>query len=196
LKNNLEIFHENQLTDLHIDRVERNDSGLYTCIVYNRFYNNQITNGSSTIEVIVQSRPIIETTYSKIAAEIDQSIILTCRVFGEPKANIIWKFNEQIIQCDEIKNEICYLRFSKITKKDFGAYQCIAENLLGKEEWTYYIVSRGKNRFIIIRKKEFAFFLKVNQKHQRIFLYQKSHHLHLKFNFLHHLMVEVDLNNF
>jgi len=142
-KNNSEIFHNNQLTDLRIDRVERNDSGLYTCIAYNRFYNNQTINGSSTIEVIVQSRPIIETTHSKIAAEIGQSVILTCRVFGEPKANIIWKFNEQILPCDEIINDICYLKFSKITKNDFGAYQCIAENFLGKEEWTYYIVSRG-----------------------------------------------------
>jgi hypothetical protein len=137
------------LNDLRIDRVERNDTGLYTCTEYNRFHNNQITNGSSTIELIVQSRPIIETTHSKIAAEVGQSIILTCRVIGQPKASIIWKYNNQIIQCDEIINDICYLRFSKITKKDFGAYQCIAENLLGKEEWTYYIVSRGMNLFIL-----------------------------------------------
>jgi hypothetical protein len=139
----LEIFRENPTKDLHIDRVERNDSDLYTCLGYNRFHNNQINNGSSTIELIVQTRPIIETTHSKIAAEIGQSITLTCRVIGQPKASIIWKYNEQIIQCDEIINDVCYLRFSRISKKDFGAYQCIAENLLGKEEWTYQIVSRG-----------------------------------------------------
>jgi hypothetical protein len=147
-KNNSEISPVNQLNDFRIDRVERNDSGLYTCIAYNRFHNNQINNGSRTIELIVQSRPIIETTYSKIAAEIGQSIVLTCRVIGQPKANIIWKYHDQILQCDEIVNDICYLRFSKITKKDFGMYQCIAENLLGKEEWTYYIVSRGNQQFI------------------------------------------------
>lgn len=135
--------------DLRIDQVERNDSGLYKCTVYNRFYNNQTTNGSSTIELIVQSRPIIETTYSKIATEIGQSITLTCRVIGQPKPNIIWKYDEKIIPCDEIINDTCYLRFTKITKKDFGAYRCIAENLLGAEEWTYTIVSRGTNQFLI-----------------------------------------------
>jgi roundabout axon guidance receptor 1 len=145
LKNGYEIFRENQLSDLRIDRVERNDSGLYTCMMYNRFYNNQTTNGSNTIELIVQSRPIIETTYSKIAAEIDQPITLTCRVSGQPKPNIIWKYNERIIPCDEIGDDICHLRFAKITNQDFGTYRCIAENLLGKEEWIYTIVSRGKN---------------------------------------------------
>lgn len=113
-------------------------------MAYNRFYNNQTSNGSNTIEVIVQSRPIIETTYSKLAAEIDQSLVLTCRVIGQPKAKIIWKFNDEILQCDDIQNDICYLKFMKIRKKDFGTYLCIAENILGKEEWPYQIVSRGK----------------------------------------------------
>jgi hypothetical protein len=113
-------------------------------MIYNRLQNNLTKNGSSTIELIVQSRPILETTYSKIAAEIGQTITLTCRVSGEPKANIIWKRNEQIIQCDDRLDEKCQLHLFKITNKDFGAYRCIAENLLGKEEWTYTIVSRGK----------------------------------------------------
>jgi hypothetical protein len=172
MKNNSQIMRENQLANLRIERVERNDSGLYTCVVYNRFYNNQTSNGSSTIELIVQSRPIIETTVSKLAAEIGQSLALTCRVIGQPKPNIIWKYNERIIQCDEIVNDICYLRFSKIAKKDFGAYQCIAENLLGKEEWTYQIVSRGNNYLLLYNFKQRNFFLKVNRKHQRISLYQ------------------------
>jgi len=113
-------------------------------MIYNRLQNNSIRNGSSTIEVIVQSRPILETTYSKIAAEIGQTITLTCRVSGEPKPKIFWKRNEEIINCNEMSDEKCYLRLVKITNKDFGSYRCIAENLLGKEEWTYTIVSRGK----------------------------------------------------
>jgi hypothetical protein len=40
----------------------------------------------------------------------------------------------------------CYLKLFHITNKDFGSYRCIAENLLGKEEWTYTIVSRGKKK--------------------------------------------------
>ena len=66
--------------------------------------------------------------------------------------------NERFIQCDEIVNDVCYLRFEKITKKDFGTYQCIAENLLGKEEWTYHIVSRGNNSlFYKVINKELSF---------------------------------------
>ena len=143
-KNGYEIFRQNQLSDLRIDRVERNDSGQYTCVVYNRLQNNTTRNGSSTMELIVQSRPILETTYSKIAAEIGQTITLTCRVSGQPRPNLIWKRNEQTIPCDEVVDDKCYLRFMKITEKDFGSYRCIAENLLGKEEWTYTIVSRGR----------------------------------------------------
>ena len=50
LKMVYEIFRQNQLSDLRIDHVERNDSGLYTCMVYNRLQNNLTKNGSSTIE--------------------------------------------------------------------------------------------------------------------------------------------------
>ncbi|CAF0851701.1 unnamed protein product [Adineta ricciae] len=141
-KNGYEIFRQNQLSALQIDHVERNDSGLYTCVVYNRLQDNSTQNGSSMIEVIVQSRPILETTYSKIAAEIGQSVTLTCRVSGEPKPKILWKRNEQNLDCDELIDEKCYLKLTKVANKDFGSYKCIAENLLGKEEWTYTIVSR------------------------------------------------------
>ena len=47
-------------------------------------------------------------------------------------------------------------------KERFGAYQCIAENLLGKEEWTYQIVSRGNNNLFCIILNNENFFLKVN----------------------------------
>lgn len=153
LKNRTEIFRDYQLSDLHLTQVERNHSGLYTCVVFNRFYNNYTSNSSNTIELTVQSRPIIETTYSKIAAEVGQSIMLTCRVIGQPRPAIVWKFNEQIIACNEITNDICYLHFPKITTKDFGTYRCIAENFLGQEEWSYTIVARGKNLFRIKNKK-------------------------------------------
>jgi hypothetical protein len=118
-------------------------------MIYNRLQNNSIRNGSSTIELIVQSRPILETTYSKIAAEIGQTVTLTCRVSGEPKANIFWNRNEQILNCNEIIDDKCYLKLFQITNKDFGSYRCIAENLLGREEWTYTIVSRGKKNILL-----------------------------------------------
>lgn len=143
-KNGYEIFRQNQLSDLRIDHVERNDSGLYTCTIFNRFKDNSTRNGSSTMELIVQSRPILETTISKMAAEVGQSITLTCRVSGQPKPQISWKRNEQMIPCDEIIDDKCHLRLMKMSEKDFGSYRCIAENLLGREEWTYTIVSRGK----------------------------------------------------
>ena len=144
-KNGYEIFRQNQLSDLRIVYAQRNDSGLYTCMIYNRLQNNSIRNGSSTIELIVQSRPILETTFSKIAAEIEQTITLTCRVSGKPNPKIFWERNERVINCDQIVDGICYLKLSQITKKDFGSYRCMAENLLGKEEWTFTIVSRGKS---------------------------------------------------
>jgi hypothetical protein len=148
-KNGYEIFRQNQLSDLRIDHVERNDTGLYTCVVYNRLQNNTTRNGSTTIELIVQSRPIIETTVSKMAAEMSQSLTLTCRVSGQPKPKISWKRHEQIIECDEIIDDKCHLRLLKVTEKDFGSYRCLAENLLGTEEWTYTIVSRGNQRTLL-----------------------------------------------
>ena len=144
LKNQTQLLRQTQLTDLRLERVERNDSGLYTCLAFTRFHNNITSNGSSTIEVIVQSRPVIETTYSKLAAEIDQAVTLTCRVSGQPMPNIYWKFQERIISCDEITDDVCYLRLSRMKQTDFGSYRCIAENLLGREEWIYTIVSRGE----------------------------------------------------
>ena len=143
-KNGYEIFRQNQLSDLRIDHVERNDSGVYSCTVYNRLQDNTTRNGSAKIDLLVQSRPVLETTYSKLAAEVGQDIVLTCRVSGQPKPKINWLRNDQRIDCDEILDDKCNLRLSKMTERDFGAYRCIAENLLGREEWTYTIVSRGK----------------------------------------------------
>ena len=114
-------------------------------MAFNRFHNNITSNGSSAIELIVQSRPVIETTYSKLAAEIDQAVTLACRVSGQPMPNIYWKLQERIISCDEITDETCYLRLPRMRPTDFGSYRCIAENLLGREEWVYTIVSRGEN---------------------------------------------------
>lgn len=144
-KNQTQLLRQTQLTDLRLERVERNDSGLYTCMAFNRFHNNITSNGSSAIELIVQSRPVIETTYSKLAAEIDQAVTLTCRVSGQPMPNIYWKFQERILSCEDINDEICYLRLPRMKPTDFGSYRCIAENPLGREEWVYTIVSRGEN---------------------------------------------------
>lgn len=144
-KNGYEIFRQNQLSDLRIDQVERNDSGLYSCVVFNRFEDNSTRNGSATIDLLVQTRPVLETTYSKLAAEIGQSLTLTCRVSGQPRPKISWLRDHQFIECDEIVDDKCYLRLVKMAEKDFGAYRCVAENILGREEWTYTIVSRGKN---------------------------------------------------
>lgn len=144
MKNGSIILQHHALIDLHLPRIERNHSGIYTCLIFNRFHNNRTGNGSNTIELIVQTRPIIETTHSKIATEIGQAVTLICRVSGQPMPIIYWMHQEKVIPCDEIKNGTCSLTFSNIQRYQFGSYQCIAENLLGKEEWTYTIVSRGK----------------------------------------------------
>lgn len=143
-KNNKEILSENRTNSLIIDSVERNHSGVYTCSAFNRFFNNQISNGSTTIEVIVQTRPIIETTFSKIATEIGQSLTIFCRVSGQPMPRVFWKSEHTILPCDRMENGLCSLHFSKIEFSNFGSYRCIAENILGIEEWTLTVVSRGK----------------------------------------------------
>lgn len=152
LRNQSEILHQNStIVDLNIERVERNHSGIYTCLAFNRFHNNRTSNGSNDIELIVQSRPIIETTHSKLATELGQSLTLNCRVTGQPMPNIFWRSSEKIISChDKMNNGICSLHFSKITSTDFGSYRCIAENLLGREEWVYTIVSRGKRKIFFL----------------------------------------------
>lgn len=146
MKNSTIILQENGLVDLHLPRVERNDSGVYTCLIYNRFHTNRTGNGSKTIELIVQTRPIIETTHSKIATEIGQAVTLICRVSGQPMPIIYWMYHDKVIPCDEIKNGSCHLKFVDIQSKQFGSYRCIAENLLGREEWIYSIVLRGKTK--------------------------------------------------
>jgi hypothetical protein len=143
LKNNIELIRRHHLTDLRLERVERNDSGHYTCMVFNRFYTNVTSNGSTSTELIVQTRPILETTHSKFAAEIGQSVTLICRASGEPQPTIVWKYDEKILSCTEIINGTCYLRLPNIQSIDFGVYCCLAENLLGREEWLYTIVVRG-----------------------------------------------------
>ena len=148
LKNKYEIARQNQTTEMTLEHVERNHSAIYTCLAFNRFDNNQINNGSTTIELVVQTRPIIETTYSKIATELGQSLMVHCRFTAYPSPRVFWKFQEKVLECHQLENELCSLQFSKITSADFGSYQCVAENLLGREEWTFTIVSRGSDSSI------------------------------------------------
>ena len=144
-RNGSTVLRQEHLAHLHIEHAQLGDSGFYTCTVHNRFHNNLTSDGSSVIELIVQNRPIIETTYSKLAGEIGQTIALVCRASGRPKPDIVWKRHDRTIPCSEMRDDRCYLEIFNMTAADFGLYRCVAENLLGREEWIYTVVSRGES---------------------------------------------------
>ncbi|XP_072157990.1 lachesin isoform X2 [Bemisia tabaci] len=132
-------FHENE--NLLLQNVHRTDMGMYLCIA---------SNGvppivSKRFFVQVHFHPVIKVTNQLIVAPVGKDVFLQCYVETSPKAMYSWfkdtgeklmpsiKYTILETQLNDY-SLVMNLTIRNMERKDFGSYQCIAVNALGKAE--------------------------------------------------------------
>ncbi|VVC34321.1 Hypothetical protein CINCED_3A013515 [Cinara cedri] len=139
---------------LTINRFVENDAGKYSCKLYNQ--NNPKELGQKSFQVVL--KPYLK--LPKTATFLDgDKIEIECNVFGVPKPEISWKFeNNTILTGDNVyfmpnKRNItnAILVLDPITMKNRGNFYCI-----GKNDFVWEPVMSGPS-YVRIKDKMAAF---------------------------------------
>lgn len=132
-------------TSLHIRNARLGDSGNYECnlIFYNLKSKTLGVSETAIYDVIVISPPKRMNTYNDlVAAPKGQNVTIQCNVQGMSPFDVKWSkidgnFTKNVVIREENKTaHIYYIRqknitFTKLSERDTGQYQCVANNLGG-----------------------------------------------------------------
>lgn len=115
---------------LVVNRVNVNDSGIYTC----RASNSEDTlDASATVTVSVP--PYFTTKPQNVYAKETQDVDFSCLVDGKPLPIVTWlKNGEVIVPSDYFTIDQAKLKIYGLVQLDQGAYQCLAENEAGSAQ--------------------------------------------------------------
>lgn len=92
----------------------------------------------------------------------EDQLVLDCRVRGNPRPEISWMKDTDMITNDEKYQQFdqgdgyCKLIVRSPTEKDSGAYICKAENAVGTDKMSHVVEFKGRERFIL--EKAHGFF--------------------------------------
>ncbi|XP_068215931.1 lachesin-like [Palaemon carinicauda] len=112
---------------LHVENVSPEDKGYYVCQVNMEPVINQV----GYVQVVVPPRFVDEeSSQSHVTVQEDNDVRLTCRAEGIPKPKIHWKREDEkpLSVKGPQNNDSEELVLNKVTRKDMGAYLCIASN--------------------------------------------------------------------
>ncbi|OWF48337.1 inactive tyrosine-protein kinase 7-like [Mizuhopecten yessoensis] len=115
---------------LHFYKVQRSDSGLYTC----QAYNDKQGAIDVTINIDVVERPRFQVQPKNATVFEGQSAMLHCVASGDPPPMIIWDknyFTDDFDKTRVIKYSNGTLYLSKVYIQDKGKYGCTANNTAG-----------------------------------------------------------------
>ncbi|XP_064097844.1 neurotrimin-like isoform X2 [Macrobrachium nipponense] len=116
---------------LHIENVSPDDTGYYVCQVNMEPVINQV----GYVQVVVPPKFVDEeSSQSHVSVQEENDVRLMCRAEGVPKPKIHWKREDEKPfsikgpqnNVKQIESEELVLK--KVTRKDMGAYLCIASN--------------------------------------------------------------------
>ncbi|CAF2872012.1 unnamed protein product [Rotaria sp. Silwood2] len=153
-KNKQKLNTSSLTSSIVIEKVSKDDAGIYMCIVKNTL---KYPNGSSIemfnrtqTKVIVHYAPKVHTLHPIIAADLHTTNIkFQCEIDSYPESIIIWTFNNSVIfnsnKYSIIQNKsVSYLMIQEILSDiDYGLYSCNASNKLGYNSTTIQLRSKG-----------------------------------------------------
>lgn len=108
------------------------DQGLFTCIA-----NNELGKATKNITVDVLSPPVFLATMMNQSEYAEgETILINCYAKANPKAEILWKKNELLLETDAndryyLKSDNQLLIIKNSRQSDSGVYQCLLKNELG-----------------------------------------------------------------
>lgn len=142
LKDNMRAFYKDGTIELCIKKVTLEHSGEYEVNI-----DNQIGKLILSGNIIVMEKPkiIVEKNSENILITNGKNLNISCNVYGYPKPNIKWFYNNndfinQVGRTNfEYGEKIASLYIKKIKRNEEGEYKIIAENEAGKAESLFFV---------------------------------------------------------
>ncbi|KAM8713441.1 hypothetical protein ACLKA7_013711 [Drosophila subpalustris] len=137
---------ENNTAFLHLENVQRDDIGNFTCTVDNQ----RGPPASQNVLLVVQTAPEIDHSpgYTRFAARLGARASLICRALASPQPSFIWrrhgkdlkmqrrnKFTSLDRQVDPLHFESALL-VESTSADDYGQYECVVRNSMGQASTT------------------------------------------------------------
>ncbi|KAK6618971.1 hypothetical protein RUM44_003352 [Polyplax serrata] len=121
-------------TSITFEEVNRKYSGVYECEASNDFGTVR-----KSVEIHVHYAPEIEIEEETVTTAVGLQPEITCTVHAEPKANVTWYKNGDIVTkknriSTTVVNNKYTLQITKMNEDDFGSYTCHAKNELGSKQ--------------------------------------------------------------
>ncbi|EEB13645.1 protein CEPU-1 precursor, putative [Pediculus humanus corporis] len=121
-------------TSITFEEVNRKYSGIYECEASNDFGTVR-----KAVEIHVHYPPEIEIEEETVTTAVGLQPEITCTVHAEPKANVTWYKNGDIVTkksqiSTTVVNNKYTLQITKMNEDDFGSYTCHAKNELGSKQ--------------------------------------------------------------
>ncbi|XP_067131657.1 synaptogenesis protein syg-2-like [Centruroides vittatus] len=135
---------------IKITNVSRAQSGEYSCVVDNGVGKASI----QTTSLSVMYRPVIRRSQmkSKVASDLKDTAKFRCISDSYSNTSISWSYKQLILERSpkyEVRNSVknstweSTLLVKQLEESDFGIYDCIAINALGKDVFQFLLVKRG-----------------------------------------------------
>ncbi|CAG7721171.1 unnamed protein product [Allacma fusca] len=121
------------------ETVSRHHAGIYEC-----FAENEIGSARTAINLQILYPPEIETEAETVSTGQGFNADLVCLVHAEPKATVVWYKEGRKVDSDkheavERMSHKYILHVKGVTEMDFGDYQCVANNSLGRNNKNIFL---------------------------------------------------------
>uniref|UniRef100_A0A8D0HB37 Contactin 4 n=1 Tax=Sphenodon punctatus TaxID=8508 RepID=A0A8D0HB37_SPHPU len=142
-------FVSQETGNLYIAKVEKSDVGNYTCVVTNTVMNNRVLGPPTPLilrndGVMGEYEPKIEVQFPEtVPSAKGTTVKLECFALGNPVPTISWRRadGKQIARKARRHKSSSILEIPNFQQEDAGLYECVAENVRGKN------VARGQLMF-------------------------------------------------
>ncbi|CAL1569816.1 unnamed protein product [Knipowitschia caucasica] len=114
---------------LIIPHVREADNGEYCCVA-----NNGVGEPAKSCGALqLKMKPQIKRHPTNVTLLIDSKAVLPCVTFGNPKPDVTWLKDDELIKLSERVTILDYgaLKIHTIQKEDAGQYRCVARNSFG-----------------------------------------------------------------
>ncbi|XP_050530510.1 cell adhesion molecule Dscam2-like isoform X2 [Daktulosphaira vitifoliae] len=126
---------------LNIDSVQKDDQGMYQCVVTNKL-NNEMAQSFAELRLSA-SKPSFKYKFIGHLLKPGPDVSLKCIAYGTPTPHITWKFDGFDIPLSKMRvsvsqyvtetgDVISHFNITKVQVEDGGVYECVVSNRAGK----------------------------------------------------------------